>query len=94
MLPSFLALLACDAVWVSDFLFTATVVLVVVAADVDVDVVDELDGGLTDDIMGFIVVVDTGFTDAISTFSAALSAMLLNTEYKQIHFIFMFQPEC
>ena len=60
----------------SGFLFTAIVVLVVVAAEV---VTEGLDADLTDDIMGFIVVADTGFTNAISIFSVSLSTLLLNT---------------
>ena len=59
----------------SGFLFTAIVVLVVVAAEV---VTEGLDADLTDDIMGFIVVADTGFTNAISIFSVSLSTLLLN----------------
>ena len=61
----------------SGFLFTAIVVLVVVAAEV---VTEGLDADLTDDIMGFIVVADTGFTNAISIFSVSLSTLLLNTK--------------
>ena len=61
----------------SGFLLTAIVVLVVVAAEV---VTEELDADLTDDIMGFIVVADTGFTNAISIFSVSLSTLLLNTK--------------
>lgn len=61
----------------SGFLFTAIVVLVVVAAEV---VTEGLDADLTDDIMGFIVVADTGFTKAISIFSVSLSTLLLNTK--------------
>lgn len=61
----------------SGFLFTAIVVLVVVAAKV---VAEVLDADLTDDIMGFIVVADTGFTKAISIFSVSLSTLLLNTK--------------
>lgn len=61
----------------SGFLFTAIVVLVVVAAEV---VAEVLDADLTDDIMGFIVVADTGFTKAISIFSVSLSTLLLNTK--------------
>lgn len=61
----------------SGFLFTAIVVLVVVAAEV---VTEVLDTDLTDDIMGFIVVAETGFTNAISIFSVTLSTLLLNTK--------------
>lgn len=61
----------------SGFLFTAIVVLVVVAAEV---VTEVLDVDLTDDIMGFIVVAETGFTNAISIFSVTLSTLLLNTK--------------
>lgn len=55
--------------------------LVVVAAEV---VTEVLDADLTDDIMGFIVVAETGFTDAISIFSVTLSALILNTKYRQV----------
>ena len=69
MLPSFLARFECDAVGVSAFLFTETVVAVVVAADA---VEEEADFVA---VMGFIV-AETGFTGTISTFSGVLSEIL------------------
>lgn len=77
MLPSFLARFEWDAVGVSAFLFTATDVLVVEAADV-VAAVEEVFTG----VMGFIV-AETGLTEAISTFSGALSEVLI-TKQKRI----------
>ena len=71
MLPSFLALFACDAVGLSAFLFSATDVLVVVAAAAVVAVVTA--AAVFVDEMGFIV---AGFTGAISTFSGDLSEVL------------------
>ena len=70
MLPSFLALLDWDVEGLSDFLFTAMVVAVVVAAVTEaVVVVVEADLAA---VMGFMV-AETGFTARISTFSGVLS---------------------
>lgn len=74
MLPSFLALLECDDVGVSAFLFTAMDELVVVAAAAAAAEADFVA------VMGFIV-AETGFTGAISTFSGVLSEVL-KEQYK------------
>lgn len=68
VLPSFLARLECGVDGVSPFLFTAIDVAVVVAADVVVE------AGFVA-VMGFIV-AETGFTEAISTFSGVFSEPL------------------
>ena len=68
MLPSFLARLECGVDGASAFLFTAIDVAVVVAADVVVE------AGFVA-VMGFIV-AETGFTEAISTFSGVFSEPL------------------
>ena len=68
VLPSFLARLECGVDGVSAFLFTAIDVAVVVAADVVVE------AGFVA-VMGFIV-AETGFTEAISTFSGVFSEPL------------------
>lgn len=70
VLPSFLARLECGVDGASDFLFTAIDVAVVVAADVVV-----AEAGFVA-VMGFIV-AETGFTEAISTFSGVFSEPLL-----------------
>ena len=72
MLPSFLARLECGVDGVSAFLFTAIDVAVVVAADVVVE------AGFVA-VMGFIV-AETGFTEAISTFSGVFSEPLTTDE--------------
>lgn len=87
MLPSFLALFACDAVGLSAFLFTAIDVLVVVAAAVVVLVAA---AAAFVDVMGFIV-AETGFTGAISTFSGDLSKVL-NTKMKKHSLNIFFLP--
>lgn len=69
-LPSFLALLLWDVVGASDFLFTAMVVAVVVAAVTDAVVV-VVEAAFAA-VMGFMV-AETVFTGRISTFSGVLS---------------------
>ena len=73
MLPSFLARLECGVDGASDFLFTAIDVAVVVAADVVV-----AEAGFVA-VMGFIV-AETGFTEAISTFSGVFSEPLTTNQ--------------
>ena len=72
-LPSFLALLLCDVVGASAFLFTAMVVAVVVAAVTDAVVV-VVEAAFAA-VMGFMV-AETVFTGRISTFSGVLSVDL------------------
>lgn len=76
MLPSFLARLECGVDGVSAFLFTAIDVAVVVAADVVV-----AETGFVA-VMGFIV-AETGFTEAISTFSGIFSEPLTTDQKRQ-----------
>lgn len=76
MLPSFLARLECGVDGVSAFLFTAIEVAVVVAADVVV-----AEAGFVA-VMGFIV-AETGFTEAISTFSGDFSETLTTDQKRK-----------